>query len=553
MSAIDWRGIDWWDLPGPAAFLRDTANRIAAEASGIVSLSLPSRRPKRLFESLTTHLEQEVGLRVVLVNVNTLDPAASPAHALATAAGAQPGEIRSTADFVAGSDLADILFIVDAIPPDRWSTWSLFLRAFRSERERTSRLSAPQLAVVPPDNLPPDEASAALGASTIRWIGVVSRSDMQLYVEMRLGPSDNLIRRTAVATITEAACWDPDMADLLIAQPVLDQLNPWHLLTNSGVGNLGIPSWANGLVNLWDGDPHLHTLTLVGDGPGELLARRIWRAHVGTIFPAVELVRQAFVRRFSSTLQALLPFEKQFNQTVRVYNDPMELEINDVAYHLRPHLSRDEQNLLYNFKHLRTAMAHMEPANPRLIIAASESWAKFVRSASFDDGSLGWDWPRCGQQLVLLIGPSGAGKSTYAAKTYLAEEIISSDAIREELFGSNDMAGSQERVFETLRARVKGRLAAGRSAVVDATNLHQRDRLANALIAPVDIAVEYVVIDRPAEEKHRDAGWRATKPNLIDNHSQLFARELAEILAGDHLPNVCVCDLRREQGQVLAS
>jgi predicted kinase len=144
----------------------------------------------------------------------------------------------------------------------------------------------------------------------------------------------------------------------------------------------------------------------------------------------------------------------------------------------------------------------------------------------------------------MLIGPSCAGKSTYAASTYLAEEILSSDEIRVELFGSMSMAGSQQRVFEVLRDRAMGRLSTGRSVVIDATNIHQRDRLANAFIVPSDVTVEYVLIDRPMSEKQRDAGWRAEKPQLLENHANAFARELPDILLGDNLPNVVVRDLR---------
>lgn len=543
---IDWSGIQWWDLPGPAGFLRETAELIASEPSGLVGLALPSRRPKGILEALGRHIEDDLGLRVLPVDPRALDRSSSPAHALAFVAGAPPGEIRSTADFVVSPELTDVLFMVDVLPSELWSTWSLFLRAFRAQRERAGRLAAPRFAVVRPDYLPPDESSAVLGDAFASWFGSVSRSDMQLYVETRLASGDdNLVHRTVVSTITETACWDPDIADLLLDRPIEEQLNPAELLTNSGITNLGVPCWANGLVNLWDGDPHLHTLTLLGDDRRQHLARRIWRAHVGAIFPAIEAVRQAFVRRYSSALEALMPIEKHFHQTVRVYREPMELEINDVAYYLRDQLSLDEQRLLRSFKNLRTAMAHMEPAQPGLIKLASAEWGKYVRSPEFRDDALGWNWPRCGQQLVLLIGPSGAGKSTYAANTYQAGEVISSDLIREELFGSHDMGGSQERVFATVRARARARLSSGRSAVIDATNLHQRDRLANAMIAPADIPVEYIVIDRPAAEKHRDAGWRADKPGLIDNHTQLFVRELSAILAGDGLPNVTIRDMRR--------
>jgi predicted kinase len=340
------------------------------------------------------------------------------------------------------------------------------------------------------------------------------------------------------------ACWDPEVADQLAAQRLEDQLNPYILFSSSEAGGFGPLHWANGLVDLWDGEPHVHTLGLLRPGADEQLKRRIWRAHVQTIFPAVEQVRQAYVRAHIDILDAQMPFKKNFNSDIRLYHDPMTLEINDVAYLLRDHLTREQSGLLRSFKELRKSMAHMEPAKPQLIIEASKSWRGLLAEIDYPLEAPAWQWPRCGQRLTLLVGPSGAGKSTYAARTYLPDEVISSDAIREELFGTTDMAVGHERVFDLVRTRAKARLGAGLGAVIDATNLRQGERLANARLAPDDIGVEYVVIDRPQADKHRDGGWRSQRPGLIDGHSQMFARELPHILAGDGLPNVTVRDLR---------
>lgn len=58
--------------------------------------------------------------------------------------------------------------------------------------------------------------------------------------------------------------------------------------------------------------------------------------------------------------------------------------------------------------------------------------------------------------------------------------------------------------------------------------------------------VRYMVINRPMEEKRRDAEWRAKLPfDLLEKHEQTFRSQLADILAGDNLPNVTVVDLRK--------
>ena len=69
--------------------------------------------------------------------------------------------------------------------------------------------------------------------------------------------------------------------------------------------------------------------------------------------------------------------------------------------------------------------------------------------------------------------------------------------------------------------------------------------MAVAALAPEGGRIRYIVIDRPMEEKRRDAGWRAELPiDLLAKHDQTFRSQLSDILAGDNLPNVTVIDLR---------
>ena len=183
-------------------------------------------------------------------------------------------------------------------------------------------------------------------------------------------------------------------------------------------------------------------------------------------------------------------------------------------------------------------MAHVDPAEPWLTARASEQWEAMEHD--FPHAAAGWDWPRCGQGLVLMVGPSGAGKSTYAAQSYDPADIVSSDAIRVELFGSEQAQGDQGPVFDRVRAEVRHRLSSGRSSVVDATHLNASDRLANARIAPADIPVDHVVIDRAMDEKVATAGWRLDKPGLLENHAKAFAADLEAIMGRDGLGNVRV-------------
>lgn len=76
--------------------------------------------------------------------------------------------------------------------------------------------------------------------------------------------------------------------------------------------------------------------------------------------------------------------------------------------------------------------------------------------------------------ITLLVGLPASGKSTYARNT--TTTIVSSDALRVELYGDeNDQCHNRE-VFQVLHARVQMALAHGEDVVVDATNLTMKSR-----------------------------------------------------------------------------
>ncbi len=78
--------------------------------------------------------------------------------------------------------------------------------------------------------------------------------------------------------------------------------------------------------------------------------------------------------------------------------------------------------------------------------------------------------------LVVLVGPAGAGKSTFAARNFAPDEIVSSDAIRGRMTGSEDDQSQNRLVFRVLHDEVAGRARGGARVVVDATNVERRAR-----------------------------------------------------------------------------
>jgi hypothetical protein len=217
-----------------------------------------------------------------------------------------------------------------------------------------------------------------------------------------------------------------------------------------------------------------------------------------------------------------------------------DLEASHLYHLLNERIPVREATFLKSVGAVRNKVAHHNVVPADHLIRLSEAWEDI---RSIRSGARGWDWPRCGQKLVLMVGPSGAGKSTLAKRRYDPESIVSSDDIWIEKYGSM-VTSDQSDVFREVERRVLRRLAGGDSVVLDATNLKRRDRLAIVDRIPSDIQIVYEVVDRPLEDKLATGDWRLTREGLIEGHNEIFIQELPNILAGDARRNVNVVDLR---------
>lgn len=76
---------------------------------------------------------------------------------------------------------------------------------------------------------------------------------------------------------------------------------------------------------------------------------------------------------------------------------------------------------------------------------------------------------------TMMIGIPGSGKTTVA--TSLPGVYLSSDKIREELYGDAAIQGSASTVFHQMFLRTLAALDAGRDVIYDATNINRKKRL----------------------------------------------------------------------------
>lgn len=91
-------------------------------------------------------------------------------------------------------------------------------------------------------------------------------------------------------------------------------------------------------------------------------------------------------------------------------------------------------------------------------------------------------------KLYTMIGIPGSGKSTIANQIPNAV-IISSDAIRKELYGAEEIQGNGKQVFDLVYKRISEELTKGHDVVFDATNLTPKARKAVFRFTAEHIAV----------------------------------------------------------------
>ncbi len=132
--------------------------------------------------------------------------------------------------------------------------------------------------------------------------------------------------------------------------------------------------------------------------------------------------------------------------------------------------------------------------------------------------------------LVVLIGPSGSGKTTLAHRHFLSTEIISSDACRAMLSDDeNDMAVTKD-AFELVHFIAGKRLASGRLAVIDATNVQRDARKPLIQLAREHHALPVAIVlnlpEKVCRARNKERSDRNFGPHVIRQHRSQLRRSL---------------------------
>jgi predicted kinase len=132
--------------------------------------------------------------------------------------------------------------------------------------------------------------------------------------------------------------------------------------------------------------------------------------------------------------------------------------------------------------------------------------------------------------LVVLVGAAGSGKSTFGARWFAPSEVLSSDQFREILTGHAADQRATKTAFSIIHREVTKRLAAGRTVVVDATNVERHARralLTRARSAGVPAVAIVFALPRPIVLARNAARpGRVVDPSVVERHLALLANGL---------------------------
>jgi polynucleotide kinase-phosphatase len=135
--------------------------------------------------------------------------------------------------------------------------------------------------------------------------------------------------------------------------------------------------------------------------------------------------------------------------------------------------------------------------------------------------------------LVVLIGASGSGKSTFARKHFLATEIISSDACRGMVSDDENALDASADAFEVVHFLARKRLARGKLAVIDATNVQPDARRPLVAIAREhDYMAVAIVLDLPPKlchERNQSRADRAFGFHVVRQHASELRRSIRDL------------------------
>ncbi len=366
----------WWSLPGPDRFVEQVHASLCSE--GCAAIRFPKRRPRDFAPALKETAGRHEAIDVKIIDVSSFNRPDLPSHILGRAMLPTGKTVMSPNARLFANDpgLEDRAVLITGIPDDVFETWDIFLRSFARERKNSS-LEVP-LAIAA--EIPPD--AEIPGFQHFRWHGVVDRLDMAFFVSnlMRNRPAAPLRADLFERTVVEIAGFDRDLAERLAKADDNVLLAPYdhlHALVSELGWTNGETSWRDGAENDWDGWRFTHSLALAATEDRTAIERRIWRAHVATLFPWLDDLRLVAIRKW----QDLLTTEEDGD--FRRANDIEDLEFAAISMQAKriEAIPKPMVDLLFDLRNMRNALGHRQPVSCDLVLRVASTYRSLLDDA----------------------------------------------------------------------------------------------------------------------------------------------------------------------------
>jgi len=356
----------WWELPGPAAFLRAAWEDVRGGKN--VVLALPATAPPGLRDGLAALVRHAAmwawrdypagdGAGGSAALVEQLHQRFAPPK--------WGGVVLLSADTLAADPrLADTVIWVEGMTAACWPAWRTFLgqyeRACQMCPEQGRGLFCVPLTGQVAGQLP----EPAVALSVRRWCGVVGAVDLLLDLSLRADgrPMPALHWRLTLAVACELSGTDAALARALAGLGLRQLLEPQEFLRAEAArrgwnaAQALRPNWEDGLIDGMNGEDVVHSVALAIRGDDAELRRRIWQAEVAVLYPFLEEKRLRLLPRLRPYLR--LPVETTYGLVEDIY----DLELGQLVYFTRGrNLPRELLRQLRLLTDMRHALAHVRP------------------------------------------------------------------------------------------------------------------------------------------------------------------------------------------------
>lgn len=349
--------MEFWQLPGPAAFARAIEDAVADGYNLIVASPAP------MGPIVARMIESADGWGLGRLRTCTAS-GGLPIDDLFDAWDIDerlPSK-RTLASFIAARTEGGRV-IVSGIAPEAVAGWAAFMVEYESASRAVGKFDRMQIIVllngVPKATLP----HAAPALQVMVWDGWVGEADVLGYVAevwRDQTRSVDAFSRLSARIVIRLALWDLDLVDRLLALSPADLMAPRPTLAAwaAEAGMVLEGTWEAGGVCQFDGEELTHSLTLSARGdPEDELSMRLWAAQAAELLPMLEVRRRRLVERMQEHAQSLQMFLDG-----EAVTDLDDIELGGLTHLARVHrFPRPIVDEAERLRWLRNRLAHQCP------------------------------------------------------------------------------------------------------------------------------------------------------------------------------------------------